>query len=264
MLPEGEIKMIDNIVNKPFTVNDNIFYFVSEYDRYPDSDFVKGLKEDGWIEKNWDSHIKYPYPLGVLAAERIHEKGGLILEIGAGPGGGFFPYILDKDLNSNIIISDIVPTVLREWKKFLAKTVTAPNVKYAAMDNCDMPFKNCVIDVVSSLGGFINTEGDQYKTLSEIYRILKPGGIYISGEIFADKEHADTLPPEILKTIKEQFPTVFTDFYQESIDAGFSRIENVEGRKWSNKDDQSGLADLCRELDVYLVFCNYLRFCYKE
>ena len=256
--------MIKNIVNKPFTINDNIFYFVSEEDRYPDSDFVKGLKEDGWIEQNWDKHIKYPYAHGVLAAKRINEKGGLILEIGAGPGGGLFPYILNENLNSNIIISDIVPTVLREWKKFLAKTVDTPNIKYVAMDNCDMPFNDCVIDVVSSLGGFGNTEGDKYKALSEIYRILKHGGMYVSDEIFVDKEHANTLSPEALKTIKEQFPDVFTDFYQESIEAGFSRIENIEGKKWSNEDDQSGLADLCRELGVYLVFCSYLRFCYKD
>ena len=257
--------MIDSIIaNRPFTVNDDIFYFVSEEDRYPDSDFVKGIKEGGWIERNWERNIKYPYEHCVLAAERINEKGGLILEIGTGPGGGNVPYILGKNLNANIIVSDIVPTVVRGWKKFLAKTVVAPNVQYAAMDNCDMPFMDYAIDVVSSVGGFINTEGDKCKALSEIYRVLKPGGIYVSDEIFADKEHADALPPEALKTIKEQFPDIFMDYYQESIDAGFSRIETTEGRKWSNKDDKSGLADLCRELGVHLVFCNYLRFCCKD
>lgn len=255
--------MINSITNKAFTVADDIFYFVPEEDKYPDSDFVKGLKHDGWIDRNWNNVKKYPNTHGVSAASRIAEKGGLILEIGAGPGGGLIPYILDNNSNSNVIISDIVPTVLREWKKFLSKTIDVPNVNYVAMDNCDMPFNDNVIDVVSSFGGFGNTEGDKYKALSEIYRIIKPGGMYVSGEIFVDKEHADTIQPDILNKIKEQFPTAFIDFYQESIDVGFNRIENIEGAKWSNKDDQSGLADLCRKLGVYLVFSTYLRFCYK-
>jgi SAM-dependent methyltransferase len=256
--------MITEIVNRPYSVINDIFYFVPEEERYPDSDFVKGLTVEGWIERNWDNHLRYPNKHGVFAADRMTQAGGLILEIGAGPGGGLVPYILDKDKDANIIISDISPTVVNEWKKFLSKTADRPNVMYATMDNCDMPFKDGVVDIVSSFGGFGNTEGDQFKALSEIYRIIKHGGMYVSGEIFVDKDHVSTLSPDSLKIIKEQFPTVFIDFYQESLNVGFNRIENIEGGKWSNKDDRSGLADLCRKLGVCLIFSTYLRFCYKD
>jgi hypothetical protein len=56
---------------------------------------------------------------------------------------------------------------------------------------------------------------------------------------------------------------MFMDYYQESIDIGFTKIENTIGRTWNNKNDESVLASLCRELGVNLEFSTYTRYCYK-
>jgi hypothetical protein len=57
---------------------------------------------------------------------------------------------------------------------------------------------------------------------------------------------------------------MFMDYYQESIDIGFTKIENNIGKTWNNKNDESVLASLCRELRIYLEFSTYTRCCYKD
>lgn len=41
--------------------------------------------------------------------KKIVDHGGLILEIGAGPGGGFMPYVLKANPDAAVIISDLSP-----------------------------------------------------------------------------------------------------------------------------------------------------------
>ena len=72
----------------------------------------------------------------------FRRKAGLSQTIGADPGGGYMPYILKANSDATIIISDLSPTVVREWKSFLDKTLDSPNIYYAAFDFCDMPFKD--------------------------------------------------------------------------------------------------------------------------
>lgn len=55
--------------------------------------------------------------------KRIASCDGIILEIGAGPGGGYMPYILKANPDATVIISDLSPTVVHEWKLFLDNTV---------------------------------------------------------------------------------------------------------------------------------------------
>ena len=44
---------------------------------------------------------------------------------------------------------------------------------------------------------------------------------------------------------------------------GFSQTETVAQGEWSNKGDESTLADLCRSLGVEIVFSGFLRYCVK-
>lgn len=104
-------------------------------------------------------------------AEQIASCDGIILEIGAGPGGGYMPYVLKANPDATIIISDLSPTVVREWKSFLDKALDSPNLYYAAFDFCNMPFKDNSIDIISDGGGIGNCEGVKAKALKEAYRV---------------------------------------------------------------------------------------------
>jgi ubiquinone/menaquinone biosynthesis C-methylase UbiE len=200
----------------------------------------------------------------VNLAQRITAMGGLILELGTGPGGGFMSFVLDNDINADIIISDLSPTVLKEWKRLFDKNLKPANIKYAALNTCDIPFKDESINVVSGYGAFGSIEGDKIKALKEIYRVLIHGGMYVAGDICIDKEYAKTIPIKAYNVLMARFPDILMDYYQESIDAGFTKIENNIGRTWNNKNDESVLASLCRELGIYLEFSTYTRYCYKE
>jgi ubiquinone/menaquinone biosynthesis C-methylase UbiE len=200
----------------------------------------------------------------INVAKRILSMGGPILETGAGSGGGFMPYIFDEDINADLIISDLCPTVVKEWKKLFDKDIKPLNVKYAALNTCDIPFKDGTINVVSGNGDFGYIVGDKRKALNEIYRVTKHGGMYVTSDICITKEYVKDIPDKAYNVLQKQFPDIFVDFYQESIDAGFSKIENILGNSWSNENDDNDLASLCREMGIHLVFSTYLRYCYKD
>lgn len=255
--------MIDSLIKRPYKMIE-FPYFVSEKELDYNIEYAKAITEGNWIKKNWHRQIEEKQcEIYSSITKRIIEHGGVIAEIGAGPGGGFMPAILNEDLNANIIISDLCPTVVREWKNFFDSKIKPPNTIYAAFNNCDMPFKDSSIDVISAGGGFGNTEGDKVKALSEIYRVLKPGGLYVSGDGYVTKEYLATLPEKVQKIFMERFPTIFMDFYNESKEIGFKSIETQIMGGWSTKDDDSSVATLAKELDVEIVFSSYIRYCIK-
>ncbi|MDR0553627.1 MAG: methyltransferase domain-containing protein, partial [Treponema sp.] len=165
--------------------------------------------------------------------------------------------------NAGIIITDLCPTVVKEWKKFLDKNNNIKNIKYAALNICDIPFKDETCDIISGYGAFINIEGDKFKALKEIYRVIKHGGMFVTDHIYVTKEYVETLPVVAYKTLRERFPSIFMDFYQETLEAGFKEIEETAAGEWSNENDESTLASLCRELGIHLVFSTFFRYCHK-
>ena len=256
--------MLNAIEKIPFELIDGIAYFISDKEPDDNIEWAEGLVSGNWIEKNWDEHFNMKDDDRVKIAQRISAMGGPILEIGTGPGGGFMSFVLDNDINADIIISDLSPTVLKEWKRFFDKNIKPANIKYAALNTCDIPFRDETINVVSGYAALGNTEGDKIKALKEIYRVLKHGGMYVSVEISINKEFLKTIPIKAYNVLMVQFPDILMDSYQESINIGFTKIENITGRTWNNKNDDSALASLCRELGIYLEFSTYTRYCYKD
>jgi len=167
-------------------------------------------------------------------------------------------------INADLIISDLCPTVVKEWKKLFDKSIKPINMKYAVLNTCDIPFKDGTINVVSGNGDFGYIVGDKRKALSEIYRVTKHGGMYVTSDVFVTKEFEKNIPGKAYHVLKKQFPDIFVDFYQESINAGFSKIENILENSWSNENDNNTIASLCREMEMHLVFSTYLRYCYKD
>lgn len=169
------------------------------------------------------------------------------------------PYVLKANPDVTIIISDISPTVVREWKKFLDETLDSPNLYYAAFDFCDMPFKDNSIDIISDGGGIGNCEGVKAKALKEAYRVLKPGGKLITSTGFVNKETFAALPEGVQQILAEKRPDVFEDLYEDTVLAGFTKIDSVISGCWYTDDDESTIADLARSLGVNLKFTSYIK-----
>lgn len=257
---EGK-NILYKIAHRPFKMSD-IAYFVPEEEKEANIHWAKNIIDQNWVKRNWEWR-KEEKEASRHIGEKIVGHGGLVLEIGAGPGGGYMPAVLFEKFDANIIISDLSPTVVREWKKLFEKEFNPPNVYYAALDNCDIPFEDNSIDVISSGGGFGNTEGDKFKCLTEIYRVLKPGGLYVSGEGYVTQETLKSFPESVQKILLEKRPDIFEDFYDASVTAGFKKMDNIIGGGWNTKEDESEIADLARELGIDIQFTGYLRYCTK-
>lgn len=240
-----------------------IAYFVPEHERIYNIDWANEIRSGNWIKQNWENS-KTANPYMDKVGEEIASCDGLILEIGAGPGGGYMPYVLKANPDATIIINDLSPTVVKEWKSLLDKTLDSPNIYYAAFDFCNMPFKDNSIDIISDGGGIGNCEGVKAKALKEAYRVLKPGGKLITSTGFVNKETLASLPVKVQKILLEKRPDVFGDLYEDTVLAGFSKIDSVISGCWYTDNDDSMIADLARSLGVNLKFTSYTRYCTKE
>lgn len=240
-----------------------IAYFVPEWERDCNIEWANEIRSGKWIKHNWEySRADNAYMDDV--GKQIASCDGIILEIGAGPGGGYMPYILKENPDATIIISDLSPTVVSEWKSFLDKSLDSPNIYYAVFDFCDIPFKDNSIDVISDGGGIGNCEGIKAKALKEAFRVLKPGGKLITSTGFVNKETLAALPEKVQRVLLAKRPDVFEDLYEDTVLAGFSKIDSVISGCWYTDDDESTIAALARSLGVNLKFTSYIRYCTKE
>lgn len=150
------------------TGRSGIAYFVPEQERDYNIEWANEIQSGKWIKRNWESsRADNAYMGGV--GKQIASCDGIILEIGAGPGGGYMPYILKANPDATVIISDLSPTVVREWKSFLDKSLDSPNIYYAAFDFCNMPFKDNRIDIISDGGGIGNLRRNKGKSLKRSF-----------------------------------------------------------------------------------------------
>ena len=240
-------------------------YFVPKQELNYNLDYANKIETEKWIPNNWHQYFNMKGN-GRFSTDvkRILSHGGLILEICVGPGGGFMPYILQEDYNVNIMISDLCPTVVREWKKLFDSMQNPPlNVEFAAFNVCDMPFIDNSIDVISGCAAIGNIEGDKRKALGEIYRVLKPGGLFVMKDICITNEFFNSMEPHLQKAFMEHWPDIFGDFQDVLEELGFNSIETVINGSWSNKDDDSNLADFTRSLGAELIFSGYTKYSIK-
>lgn len=243
---------------------DGIAYFVSKEEKMSNRTWANKMISEEWIPQNWEECRLIQNNIKSKIGNKISERGGKILEIGVGPGGGFMPYILTANPEASLIISDLSPTVIREWKKLLDKEFNSPNISYAVFNFCDIPFDNNSIDIISDGGGIGNTEdGDKGKALKEVYRVLKPGGVLVTSTGFVTKEFFARLPQQIQTVLMDKRPDIFVDLYEETVLAGFKKIDSEICGCWNTDDDESTIATLARSLGINLQFTSYVRYCIK-
>lgn len=134
----------------------------------------------------------------------------------------------------------------------------------SVFDFCNMPFLDNNIDVISDGGGIGNCEGVRAEALKEVYRVLKPGGKLVTSTGFVNKETLASLPAEVQRILMEKRPDVFEDLYEDTILAGFNKIDSVISGCWYTDEDDSSIAQLARSLGVNLKFTSYTRYCTKK
>ena len=121
------------------TGRSGIAYFVPEQERDYNIEWANEIQNSKWIKRNWECSRADNAHMDRVG-KQIASCDGIILEIGAGPGGGYMPYILKENPDATIIISDLSPTVVREWKSFLDKSLDYPHRRRRFLHLCEWWF----------------------------------------------------------------------------------------------------------------------------
>lgn len=260
----GDTHIISQHFNREYEMHE-FPYFVPKEELEYNIDYAKSMVEEKWIWSRWREDItRGHWTRNKPQAERIAAHGGNILEICVGPDGGHFPATLMVDYNANIMINDLCPTVVMEWHSLLQRLDSPPpNVEYAAFNVCDIPLADNCLDVVSGKAAIINVEGSRDKALKEIYRVLKPGGLFVFDFNFITEAFYNQMPRDARDIIKTKYPYLFWDTLGVFDELGFSQVETIHCDDWNNANDESTLADLCRDLGISLTFSTFYRYCVK-
>ncbi|HXY86840.1 MAG TPA: methyltransferase domain-containing protein [Candidatus Acidoferrales bacterium] len=127
---------------------------------------------------------------GIKTTRRLIEwcgitSGQYVLDVGCGTG--YAACLLAKEYQVDVAAIDITPAVLEEAKKRVAREGVSDKVKVIEGDAHALPFPSDTFDAVIAESVLIFCE--KAKVASEIYRVLKPGGV------FADNEATYVTPP---------------------------------------------------------------------
>ena len=140
---------------------------------------------DEWEKFGLTNHMG-----GLQATRRLIELCGItpgqyVLDVGCGTG--YTACLLAKKYQVDVVAADITPTVLEEAKKRIAREKVGNKVKAVEADAHALPFPSNTFDAVIAESVFAFCE--KAKVSSEVYRVLKPDGV------FGDNEATYVTPP---------------------------------------------------------------------
>lgn len=131
---------------------------------------------------------------------KIADCGELILDIASDFHMGFLPNILKYNPTACVCASDLDEQCMRTLHDCLREHLPAYNICLASFDNTDIPILDDSLCYITSIDGITSSTDNrkgagiiarcfgQDKAIAEVYRILKPGGYFVTVEQFIDCE----------------------------------------------------------------------------
>lgn len=125
----------------------------------------------------------------------LAEKEGIGIDIGGGPGNLVIE-LCKRTRRIHLINVDINPSFSPYVSKAAEEAGVGERVSTMLADAHDLPFRDNYADIIVSRASFQFWD-DKLQAFSEIYRVLKPGGIAYIGRGFSDN-----LPVNIARRIR--------------------------------------------------------------
>jgi ubiquinone/menaquinone biosynthesis C-methylase UbiE len=167
------------------------------------------------------------------------KKEAIILEVGCGRGAGA-KLIHSAFKPSQLHILDLDIDMMRKAKKYLSPMpLSALNLLVG--DSIELPFKTGCLDALFGFG-FLHHVPNWRQALSEIARVLKPGGVYYMEEIYPSLYQNVITRRILLHPEHDRFTG--KDLRWEMDAAGLSLVNSFELKKMgilgvATKSDQS-------------------------
>ena len=130
--------------------------------------------KDFEIKKRKDNLIYVPYnEVYFKSLMRNSKKGFKLLEICCGEGQCSEPILENyKDITFADISKNSLDVIKRDFSSYMTDSI-----KFKECNIENLPFDNEIFDIVACAGGL--SYGDNNSVLNEIYRVLKPNGVFI-------------------------------------------------------------------------------------
>jgi len=164
------------------------------------SEEFSGFHKDGYLVAQ-KLRADFPWSedsqLHAMLAE-IAYSGKPVLDVASDFYMGLLPMILSYNPAAHVCASDINRQGMKTLSDCLREYLPAYNINVTSFDNNDIPFKDNSLEYVTSIDGMTSSIGSrkipnivarclgQEKAVSEVYRILKPGGYFVTVEQFID------------------------------------------------------------------------------
>jgi Methylase involved in ubiquinone/menaquinone biosynthesis len=168
--------------------------FDGDFDRerdYPWLESVKGANMDAEIAE-------------IFA--KIAREGIPFMDIASSEAMGLASLILKLNPKTPCLVTDICPYFMKRLRAYINDELPESDISIATFDNFDMPLRDNSVEYVTSLGAISASSdmkpvdsrvmphdefGDmcRRKALGEVYRVLKPGGAFVTIEGSLEVEH---------------------------------------------------------------------------
>lgn len=153
---------------------------------------------------------------GLPTEHALIMPGHTVLDLGSGAGNDCFVARAATGPDGRVIGVDFTPEMIAKAKDN-ARKLDYQNVEFRQGDIEALPLSACMVDVVVS-NCVLNLVPDKRKALSEVFRVLKPGGHFSISDVVLVGE----LPPAI-QGAAEMYAGCVSGALQESVYLGIIR-----------------------------------------
>ena len=189
-------KQPDEIINGDYFCN--VPWYESEYLADVSSEVIERqeIRSKSTFKSEWEKRTLENDSDWLEILQSINTP---FMDIASSEYMGLASYILKLNPNTPCLIADIDPNTIKRLRSRIDENLSDYNISLASFDNVEMPLKDDSIDCITAIEGIsasavgraVNssvmsldefTASCERKLLDEVYRVLKPGGCFITVE----------------------------------------------------------------------------------
>ena len=200
----------------------------------PDEEHFYPKSELPIFEQIWGKGFVSPGGPNELAKilKGVELQNKRVLDIGCGMGG-IDILLVEKYGAADVIGIDVEKPVLEKAERYVREAGLAEKISFVLVDPGPLQFEDASFDTVFTKDALLHIS-DKRMLFSEIFRVLKPGGVFVGGD-WLRGEYEE--PSEQMKLFFEltynEFDMVTLREYEEKLaDAGFSEISLLNRNEW--------------------------------